>query len=173
MNETAALLDWGAAVSFGYLTTLTVAAVQLPYLLIAAAVLVGVVSLWGKPRQFARYLLSLLVAGLAARLVIVEAVRILIQTVRPYVALSFAPLIEPVQEHSFPSGHVSVLAALAFTAWRTRPAAGAALFAGAIIVGVARVLAGVHWPVDILGGMAVGALTALLVHVLMDRIFKQ
>jgi undecaprenyl-diphosphatase len=93
--------------------------------------------------------------------------------VRPYVALTFAPLIEPVHEYSFPSGHVAVLSALAFTAWRRRPAAGAALFAGAIIVGVARVLAGVHWPIDILGGMAVGAISALLTHLLVEYFSKK
>ncbi len=173
MNQTAALLDWGAAVSFGYLFTTYFAAIQLPYFLVAMALLVGVVTLWEKPRQFTWYLGSIIAAGLIARFAVVELVRLFVQTARPYAALTFAPLINPVNEFSFPSGHVSVLAAIAFIAWTIRPAAGAALFAGAIIVGIARVLAGVHWPLDIFGGMVVGALTALVVHAVVLHLSKE
>lgn len=173
MNQTAALLDWGAAVSFGYLVTTVFAAIQLPYFLVAMALIAGVVTLWDRLRRFAIYLASLIAAGLIARLVVVELVRLAVHTTRPYVALTFAPLINPVNEFSFPSGHVSVLTAIAFITWTIRPAAGAALFAGAIIVGLARVLAGVHWPIDIAGGMVVGALTALAVHAVAVRLSKK
>ena len=170
MSTTAAVLDWGAAVSFGYLTTTTIAAIQLPYLLIAFAVLVGVISLWSRPRRFTIYVLSLTAAGLLARFVVVEVIRLFIKTTRPYEFLSFLPLIDPVNEFSFPSGHVSVLSALAFIAWGVRPAAGAALLFGAVIVGLARVLAGVHWPIDVAGGVFVGAFTALVVYYIADRL---
>jgi|GEM_PF-3028025 len=162
MLETASL-HWGAAVSFGYLTSTNVGAVQLPYFLVAMTLIAGVVTLWDRPRDFAIYLASLAAAAIVARLALIELVRLFIRTARPYVALSFAPLIDPVHEFSFPSGHVAVLSALAFVAMRVRPAAGAALFAGAVIVGVARVLAGVHWPIDIVGGIVVGLAAAVIV----------
>jgi membrane-associated phospholipid phosphatase len=170
MSVTAAFLDWGAAVSFGYLTSTTVAAIQLPYILVAFSVLVGVTSLWSRPRRFVVYLISLGAAALLARFVVVELIRLFIQTTRPYEYLSFLPLIDPVNEFSFPSGHVSVLSALAFIAWGTRPAAGAALLFGAVIVGLARVLAGVHWPIDVAGGVFVGAFTALIVYYASDKL---
>ena len=171
MNKTAALLDWGAAVSFGYLTTTTVAAIQLPYFLVAMTLIVGVVTLWDRPRRFVVYLGTLAAAAILARLVIVEAVRLVIRTIRPYDALSFIPLIEPPLEFSFPSGHVAVLSALAFLAMRIRPMAGTALLSGAVIVGAARVLAGVHWPIDIIGRILAGLLAAFLVSLAERRFF--
>lgn len=164
MNSTAAFLDWGAAVSFDTLLGLNIAAVQLPYFLVGMAIIVGVVTLWNKPRQCVRYLFDLVLAAVVARFVLVELIRLAIQTARPYVEVGFIPYIDPVNEFSFPSGHTAVLSALAFVAYGIRPAAGTALLAGAIIVGVARVLAGVHWPFDIIGGVFVGLTAALLVE---------
>ncbi len=166
MPETAALLDWGAAVSFGHLASVNVMAVQVPYLLVALALIAAVVTLLDRPRAFAAHLGRLLAAALVARFVIIELVRLLIQTARPYADLAFVPLIDPVNEFSFPSGHTAVLSAIAFVTWKERPAAGAALLLGAVLVGIARVFAGVHWPVDIAGGVVAGALGALVaIHV--------
>lgn len=169
MDSAAAFLGWGAAASFDTVLGLNVAAVQLPYFLVGMTVIVGLVTLWKHPHRFVGYLLELLGAVLLARVVLVPLIRIFIQTARPYIALHFIPFIPPVPEYSFPSSHAAVLAALAFIAWSIRPAAGAALFAGAVIVGIARVLAGVHWPIDIVGGLFVGALAALIVHTLYSR----
>ncbi len=36
------------------------------------------------------------------------------------------------------------------------------LFAGAALMGVARVVGGIHWPSDILGGAVIGIVTAWL-----------
>lgn len=162
MASVAASLPWGAPVSFGYFAGINVAAVYLPFLIAAFALLVGVVTLGRRPRAFAPYLLQLVAATLIARYAVIPLIRVFIQTVRPYASMSFLPVIAPVYEFSFPSAHTAVLAALAFVAWRVRPAAGAALLFGAVVVGIARVLAGVHWPVDIVGGVIVGGLAAML-----------
>ena len=122
------------------------------------------VTLWDRPRECVKYLARLGIAAILARFVLVELVRLAIHTARPYVAVGFIPYIDPVLEYSFPSGHTAVLSALAFVAYGIRPAAGAALLAGAVIVGIARVFAGVHWPVDIVGGTLIGLAAALAVH---------
>jgi undecaprenyl-diphosphatase len=33
-------------------------------------------------------------------------------------------------------------------------------FVGAVLIGIARVIAGIHWPIDILGGAIIGILSA-------------
>ena len=101
--------------SFEDLLGLNLAAVQLPYFLVAAAVIVGVVTLWDRPRECVKYL---------ARLGIAAIVRLAIHTARPYVAVGFIPYIDPVLEYSFPSGHTAVLSALAFVAYRRGDRAG-------------------------------------------------
>lgn len=155
-----ASFPWGEPVSDGYLTGLDAAAVWLPYLLVALALLAGVARFYYSPRQFVHHLYRLTGAALLARFVLVPLVRFFVQTLRPFQLLGFDPFIPPVHELSFPSSHVAVLSALAFATWKVRPMAGAALFAGAVLVGVARVLAGVHWPEDLAGGIVVGAVAA-------------
>ena len=39
-------------------------------------------------------------------------------------------------------------------------------------MGAARVAAGVHWPLDILGGAVIGIITAWIVHNLWEKIKK-
>ena len=76
---------------------------------------------------------------------------------RPFVELGFAPLVYGQQSSAFPSGHamaVFMLSALIFSRHRKL---GIALFLVSAIIGVARVFAGVHWPLDIIGGAVFGA----------------
>jgi undecaprenyl-diphosphatase len=40
---------------------------------------------------------------------------------------------------------------------------GIVFFAGAILMGLARIIAGIHWPVDILVGALIGILSAWFV----------
>jgi undecaprenyl-diphosphatase len=74
------------------------------------------------------------------------------------------PLVHVPHSGSFPSGHATVaFACAAVLAWRAPQLAFPAfLFAGAIAW--SRVYVGVHWPLDVLGGGALGLLiaTALL-----------
>jgi len=72
---------------------------------------------------------------------------------------------------SFPSSHATAYAALAFSfllvdGYR---AVGGILLALAGLVSVARVVVGVHYPLDIVGGAAVGCLAAVAAHGLVDR----
>jgi undecaprenyl-diphosphatase len=74
-----------------------------------------------------------------------------------------------VSSKSFPSGHsansmlVYPLCALLLAPPRWRRAALACGVVLALCIGISRVLLGVHWPSDVIGGWAFGALGALLV----------
>jgi undecaprenyl-diphosphatase len=74
-----------------------------------------------------------------------------------------------VSSKSFPSGHsansmlVYPLCALLLAPPRWRRAALTMAVVLAIGVGVSRVLLGVHWPSDVVGGWSFGAISALLI----------
>jgi undecaprenyl-diphosphatase len=74
------------------------------------------------------------------------------------------PLVHVPHSGSFPSGHATAaFACAAVIAWRAPPLA----FPGFLLAGAiawSRVYVGVHWPLDVLGGAALGILiaTALL-----------
>ena len=74
-----------------------------------------------------------------------------------------------VKTQSFPSGHatssmifymVMALTLTAGTRWHRLAAAGALLLS--LLIGLSRVMLGVHWPSDVIGGWAFGLLWVLL-----------
>ena len=74
-----------------------------------------------------------------------------------------------VKTSSFPSGHANssmifyvMLALVLATGTRWRSAAVAGAIALSLMVGLSRVMLGVHWPSDVIGGWAFGLLWVLL-----------
>jgi len=68
-------------------------------------------------------------------------------------------------DNSFPSDHATVAAAAAVVAalaWRRW---AAVFLLGAVLVGLARVYAGVHYPGDVAGGWLIGGAMALVAWV--------
>jgi len=82
---------------------------------------------------------------------------------RPFEVYGFAPLVGA-SGASFPSGHATWFFALAMTIWFANRKWGWWFFILATLMGIARIYAGVHWPLDILGGAAIGIASAWFVH---------
>lgn len=66
-------------------------------------------------------------------------------------------LIKPDDVYSFPSGHATFMFALATSMYGIDKKAGKYIFIMGLITGIARVLAGVHFWYDIVGGFVLGA----------------
>ncbi len=120
-----------------------------------------------------------LTASEGAAVLVVYALKKTIQRPRPYRALrdvrartrrhSHTDVLDP---HSFPSGHAALTFAVAtsvsLSAERWYVTAPAMTFASA--VALARVWHGVHYPLDVAVGTALGAGSALLVHALLPSL---
>ena len=101
-----------------------------------------------------------------------EVLNFLFPAPRPFVAEGLTPLVEvPLSEYyaSFPSGHATFLAALGTAVFFTEKRMGVLIFILGILTGIGRVLAGVHYPVDILGGFLIGIMVASLSKFAHDR----
>ena len=112
-------------------------------------------------------------AALVARFGVAELIRFAYHRPRPYVALRIPHLLSD-SAYSFPSGHTIFLFALAVAVYGIHKKFAYWLFAAGVLIGAARVAAGVHYPSDILGGAVLGTLTGYLVFfVLWKKYLRQ
>lgn len=83
-------------------------------------------------------------------------------TLRPFVINGYPPLtITNPLGGSFPSAHAAGAFALAVSVWLHRKKVGFLFLIGAMLVCLGRIISNVHYPIDILGGIVIGAFVAL------------
>lgn len=105
-------------------------------------------------------ILSLLLNLICGNLIIKN----LVQRPRPYqVDTSVIPLIYP-SEYSFPSGHTSSSFTAACSIFLYHKRAGIAAFVVAAMIAFTRLYLFVHYPTDILGGIILGVVCAIIVR---------
>ena len=94
---------------------------------------------------------------------------------RPFVVNGFTPLTVTIPFNtSFPSDHTAVAFALAVSVFLYNKKLGYFLLISAFLIGVARVMGNVHYPIDILGGAILGSFMALLIDTFMkSKILKK
>ena len=139
-------------------------------------VLVGagfIVAAWLWWRNRARFAVALLLVVLLGR-GLAEVQKFSIERARP----TLEPHLVFVKTWSFPSGHAAssmifyLTMALALAPegqWRRLAAAGAILLS--LLIGLSRVMLGVHWPSDVVGGWSFGMLWVLLTLRRAERLF--
>ncbi len=89
---------------------------------------------------------------------------------RPFTELPTNLLFYPPTDPSFPSHSTAVVFAIAIAIILADRKAGAFLLLLAFLHGFSRIYVGVHYPSDILAGATIGALTAVLVFMLIRRL---
>ncbi len=81
---------------------------------------------------------------------------------RPFNLVGVTTLLYRPTDSSFPSNSAAVLFGLAFAVWLGNRPAGKVFLSIAVIHSFARLVAGMHYPLDVVGGASIGALAALL-----------
>jgi undecaprenyl-diphosphatase len=115
----------------------------------------------GNKEAACRLLVSIGVAGVVW--IAAYIVKELVTHPRPFLVLDNAVnLIEHGGYDSFPSGHTVFFVALGSALYREGRSLGIFFLSVALVVGIARVVAGIHWPLDILGGIILGTVGAYL-----------
>lgn len=142
-----------------------------PDILVGASIAVALWLYFAGHRHLPWVFLAIVMVGRG----LAEAQKYWVARVRPDVE----PHLVVVKTSSFPSGHAtnSMIFYLALalvltigTRWH-RPAVACALL-GSLLIGTSRVMLGVHWPSDVIGGWAFGLLWVLLTLRLAERALK-
>ena len=91
---------------------------------------------------------------------------------RPFMDNLGTALIHHKADSSFPSDHTTFLFAIAISLMLSRVKYANILLILAFFGGVARVYVGVHYPFDILGGVVVGSIGAVIVKIFEEKFEK-
>src|SRR3989344_186065 len=139
-------------------------AVYFPYL-VALLAAIFLIFYYKSLRAFLAVFLS---AGLAVLLA--KIFKSLIHLGRPFAAFPDIQTLFAETGYAFPSSHATFFFALAVALFFYNKRAGWWFMAFAVLIGLARIMAGVHSPQDILAGFILGGLSSLAVAYLVKRI---
>ncbi|MFH0890612.1 MAG: phosphatase PAP2 family protein [Candidatus Liptonbacteria bacterium] len=138
----------------------------LPYFMVLLAL--GWIYSFGSKRERWFVFFELALILILSRGIITESFQFFYKHLRPMDVLGVDALLAE-GGNSFPSGHASFMFALSggllMYSWRW----GFTYLTLSLVNGIARIVAGVHWPLDILGGIVVGLLSAALIHFLLGK----
>lgn len=132
------------------------------YLFIISLVLVAISWLRLDSGGKKRFAVEAILGGLLA-LLLAKIGSHLISDPRPFVAGHFTPLVPHANDNGFPSDHALITSFLAFLVWPFSRRFSAGLMAVALAVSAARVAAGIHHPLDILGSFVISGVVVFAV----------
>jgi len=92
---------------------------------------------------------------------------------RPFVVQHVEPLIPHGADNGFPSDHTLVAMVAATTIFVYRRKLGVFLGILAVLVGVSRVMAKVHYPIDIIGSIALAIASTCIAWIILRRFFRK
>lgn len=101
-------------------------------------------------------------ATLVVSHLVVQAIKRTVGRPRPSLGTMSATLAAEPDRFSFPSGHSAAAMSLALAYGMAFPALAAPLITIAALVGLSRIVLGVHYPGDVLMGQVLAAITGLL-----------
>ena len=171
MNETIFNFFYSIAHQSSFLDTMIIFVAVYYGWVILVALFLYLVEHEDKKSGVRDLIVVLVSAGIA--LAVALSLKNFFHTLRPFDVFPWVHPLALEPDYAFPSGHATFFMALASTLWFYHKRL--ALFFGlsAVFIGIARVVMGVHWPGDILGGLFLGLLIGTTTHHLFSSLSKR
>lgn len=117
----------------------------------------------------------LVLIELLSRGIITQVIRFIYHRDRPFIALGVNPMFGGMTTGSFPSGHAVFFFSLALVSFLINRKWGWIMTTMAFLVSISRVIAGVHWPSDIIAGAVIALLIFWGVYLMFpkDKFFSK
>lgn len=172
INDTIFSFLNGFALQYAWLDMLIIFfAEHVPYIVLGVVLLL----FWHQRKEGVRAITALgmvlVSAGLAY--LFADIIKDIVASPRPFLVASDVNL---VFMHggmdAYPSGHAAFFFALAFGLYWDYPRFAWWFLLVAFLISIARVTAGIHWPIDVGGGFLLGGVVAVLVHLIYSYMRK-
>lgn len=138
------------------------------FLIFITFLLTIILTVKGKSQEKIAFLLIIL--GVIVAEVLIFIIHLIYFKSRPFVIFPIQPLVQHAADAAFPSGHTTIMAVVAF-AYTFAKSKWAPLFLILMLwVGFARIFVGVHYPLDILGGIIVGFISVFITWQIKNRV---
>lgn len=131
--------------------------------LIILPVLAALYIAWKLPREKRLDYVVRIVATGALAYAAAKTLSLFFYNARPFVSENIVPLISHAADNGFPSDHTLLAAVLAAVATYFNRNIGIALWISVLLIGSARVAAGVHHPIDIIGSIIIAIAAATII----------
>jgi undecaprenyl-diphosphatase len=130
----------------------------------------GMVIVWWRLPSDERpwFLLQALLTGVFAML-LARVGGHFISSPRPFVSGNFTPMIHSSTDNGFPSDHTLLCATMSMLVFLKNRRFAIALLGVSLLVGIARIAAWVHSPVDVAGAFGIALVATALSHLLFLR----
>lgn len=136
------------------------------YLIYLSLFAIFLIAFKGKVRE--RKALILILFSLPLAILLIKLIHIFINEPRPFVTFNFQPLTDNNPDPSFPSRHATIMAVIAFAYTYFKSKWSLFFLILMILVGISRIYVGMHYPLDILGGFIVGAVSLAVANFLVN-----
>lgn len=138
--------------------------------LILLAFVIDIAREFRKKRRNNAWTLIETISGALVALLVTAGIRLVYPRLRPFLALGLTQHVLTDYAYSFPSAHTIFLFALATGIYRVNKRVGLGLYILALLVGLARIAGGVHYPSDIIGGAVLGILVSITVTKVWEKL---
>lgn len=109
-----------------------------------------------------RKAIILALVSLPILVIIIKIIHLFYYLDRPFMTYHLSPLILYGNDASFPSRHASIMAAITFAYFFYHSKWASLFLIFMIWAGISRIFVGVHYPLDIIGGILTGFVSILL-----------
>lgn len=104
----------------------------------------------------------LLILAIPIAIILIKTIHIFYFEARPFVDFNFLPIVPEDVDASFPSRHATIASVIAFAYTYLKSKWAFLLLPVMLWIGISRIYVGVHYPLDVLGGLATGLLSLIL-----------